>query len=215
MRSPFLLCVLVAALAAGCQRPIQSESPTAALVDVPDREQLDFLWDTCLRVLRRYGLQPDRQDRRAGVITTGPVTVPNWFELWRPDMPRGFQFAEANLSTIRRVACIKLEPLEAANDYRLTTEVNLQRHSTPERQVSTAAGAIQMFSAKLPIYTGEMIDEEQAVRWIQLGRDVRFEQALLTSILSYYGGGTYAYFEPELVPPASSQPHGPYASPPP
>ncbi len=93
--------------------------------------------------------------------------------------------------------------------------MNLQRHSTPERQVSTAAGAIQMFSAKLPIYTGEMIDEEQAVRWIQLGRDVRFEQALLTSILSYYGGGTYAYFEPELVPPASSQPHGPYASPPP
>ncbi len=195
MKHALSVCVLAAGLVAGCHGPVQSEAPTAAVVRVPDQQHLDFLWDTCVRVLRRHWLEPDRQDRHAGVIATRPVTVPNWFEFWRPDMPRGFEFGEANLSTIRRAAEVQIKPLEAADEYRLTMEVSLERHSTPERQVTTAAGAIQIFNTKLPIYTGEMIQEGQAVRWIPLGRDVLLEVTLLDSILAYYGGETYAYTE--------------------
>jgi len=188
MRYACLGIVAVAALAGGCQQPIQPELPTAALVDVPDEQEMDLLWDTCLRVLRRYGLRPDRQDRLAGLITTHPATVPNWFEFWRSDMPANrFGFAEANLATIRRVAKVTLEPPQPGGERKLTVQVELQRLSTPERQATSAAAGLQIFSSKLPTYTGQMAKKEQVERWIPLGRDAQLEETLLEHILAYYG----------------------------
>lgn len=189
-------------LAAGCHQPAQPEYQTAAVVSVPDEQQLDRLWNACTDVLRRYELRPDREDRRAGVITTAAVTSAHWFEFWRQDVVSASAWAESNLATMRRAATVRIDPAERPDEYVLAVRVDVERLSTPERQVTSAAGGLQIFGTKLPTASGELVKDASADRWIAQGRDAALELVLLSRIIDRYGPVAYEYVDYAVEEPA-------------
>jgi len=181
IRTVSLLACLAAALAmAGCHRPIASEEPTRVQVVGDDFEAL---WDGILRVLRRSDFRPDRQDRRAGIITTHPVTAAQYFEFWRQQNPDGYQALENNLHTVRRRVTVSLNR-GSGPTYHVDVRVDIERHSAIERQVTTASGAAQIFASRMPTVEGEATPADQTVRWVPVGRDAAMERVLLGRILS-------------------------------
>ncbi|HOA72433.1 MAG TPA: hypothetical protein PLQ89_01380 [Phycisphaerae bacterium] len=193
-----------AALLTGCTAPMEPTTPTSMRVTVESPEQFEALWQATGDTLRKYYLQPDRQDRAEGVITTRPETTGVWFEPWRPQPQPAYAWAEANLHPIRRQAVVTITPT-ARPEYELTVEVNRYRYSLPERLVDNPAGVLRLYSPAAPTATGRMEKTTDIERWIPLGRDGWMEQAILTDILQRYPG-TATVPPAEPAPSPSTQP---------
>jgi len=149
------------------------EPPPALQVQ---RDQHDLAWQAVLQVLRAHYFTPDQQDMQLGLITTKPLVSQQFFEFWRADAQDWYQWAESSLHTIRRTVQARFEPRQEG--YELRLRVTVQRKTMPERQVTTAGQALQMFGKKLPTYLGEPVSEED-VRWVDLGRDASLERYLM------------------------------------
>lgn len=65
--------------------------------------------------------------------------------------------------------------------YRVVVRVDKSRYSAPERQVTTASGALGIFSERLPTTEG-LMPRGYVVRWTPLGRDGLLETFLLDEI---------------------------------
>lgn len=72
----------------------------------------------------------------------------------------------------------------AAPRYVLSVDVQKSRFQTPERQVTTASGALAMFSDSVPTTEGVREQRSGRAHWRSLGRDARLEQYLLARILA-------------------------------
>jgi hypothetical protein len=179
----------------GCTAPAQPTGRTAALLSVSDEDAFERLWGASTRVLRQNHLQPTREDRGAGVIQSHPAVAQSWFELWRRDVVDGYSFAEAQLHTIRRAASIKMDRSEDPDQYIVSVRVDKERLSTPERQVTSAAGAIQMFGSGVPTTRGKLIAAAKARTWTPLGRDGNLEARLLAEIIREYRPSEYEYVD--------------------
>jgi len=189
MKALPLLLPMVVVLLAGCVAdPPMDYGPVQADVIVTDEVDFDYLWDVTLRVLRRSNLRPDRQDRREGIITTMPITSQQWFELWRHDAMGPYQWAEASMHTIQRLAVVKISRRPEPGRFRVNVKVDVFRHSAPERQVTIASGALLIYSQKLPTEQGEQLERHEDLHWVHLGRDPEMEGALLKRILVQYPG---------------------------
>lgn len=176
-------------LLAGCQAPTEPSGPTSMRVAAQTPEEYEALWQATGKTLRSYYLEPDRQDRVEGVITTVPETTGVWFEWWRPQPQPAYTWWETNLHTIRRQAVVKIQPV-AGSEYQLTVEVNRYKYSFPERQVDNPAGALRLYSSAAPTSRGRMEKVADAARWFPLGRDGWMEQAILSDILKRYPGAS-------------------------
>lgn len=179
---------------AGCQAPASPVQPTAMVVRIAD---YDGFVDAALSVLRERDFRPDRVDRERGVITAGPTTSAQWFELWRSDTPAGYERLESSLHTIRRKVRIDLEyvgaptpagsPSQEADAggerYRLSVQVDKERYNTPSRQVTTASGALAIYSENLPTDEGVRRATAADARWTPLGRDGQLEGELLARLV--------------------------------
>jgi len=177
---PALVSVIIAAgLSAGCHRPVTDLADHKRTVLI-SKSALDQAWDETLDVLREHNFEPDRRDHRAGLITTRASISQQWFEFWRADAQGSYQWAESALHSIRRWVEVRFVP--KADNYEITVTVHVQRKSQPERQVTTASGALQIYREKLPIYTGERLGTGQGVRWIEIGTDPKLENYLLERI---------------------------------
>lgn len=76
----------------------------------------------------------------------------------------------------------------AGGVFRVTVQVDKERLSTPERQVTTTSGALGMFSARLPTTTGEVGRATlRRQRWVPLGRDGLLESKLLGELADLPG----------------------------
>jgi hypothetical protein len=188
--------MLIAAAAAGCQRPAPPDSPTSTTIT---DEDVQPLWDTALAVLIKHDFRPDRQDRTAGIITTHPTTSQQWHEPWRQDVADSYSLAEASLHTIQRQATIRFirngsttRPAGApapttAENWSIDVQVDVYRLCVPEYQITSSSSVIRSFSGDLPTVTGERVaDAGAARRWVPMGRDGAMEEQLLSRILASY-----------------------------
>jgi hypothetical protein len=147
--------------------------------------------DETLSMLRRRDFTPERVDRDAGVVVTQPSTGRQWFEFWRRDSIGGYQLLESSIHTIRRVVTVKLDPLDPEtpdDEFRITVQVDKQRYSAPERQVTTASSALAIYSEHLPTTEGLAASRAAGEHWIPLGRDLQFEQYLLDMLTRVTAG---------------------------
>jgi len=183
---------------AGCQAPARPAGPTDVVLQIPDREA--FL-DASLSVLRHYDLPPDRVDRESGLIVTHRTTSAQWFEFWRVDSPGPYQSLESSLHTIGRVVTVAVEsaggppmPEPAVAEtgaaasaptepYRVTVRVDKWRYSAPERQITTASGALAIFNEKVPTTEGLRGAAAPRAHWVALGRDGLLESFLLAKLI--------------------------------
>lgn len=67
---------------------------------------------------------------------------------------------------------------------RLQVEVQKERYSAPERQVTTASGAFGLFSQSSPTVYGYFRNRPGEVQWVLLGRDELLEADLLGRIIA-------------------------------
>lgn len=171
-------------LVTGCQAPPLPTGPTALTLDVDD---YGAFVDDSLSRLRRYDFPPKYVDRSRGLIITQPATGGQWFEPWRVDTRGAYQTLESNLHTVRRTVTVQLDPLDtsgpttqpASGRYRLSVQVDKARFSAPERQVTTASGALSIYSERLPTTEGLRGPRSRQETWVPLGRDVLLEGFLL------------------------------------
>lgn len=193
MRHVFFTGALVAFLVAlgGCHAPPQSTGPTEMVLRIPDHEA--FL-DATLTVLREHDLPPERVDWERGLAVSHPTTSGQWFEFWRGDSRGGYQLFESSIHTVRRIVTVQVEPTavegsagvppakRARDEYRLSVQVDKQRYSAPERQVTTASGALAIYNERLPTTEGLRGAASRGEHWVPLGRDVLLEAYLLDKI---------------------------------
>ena len=100
------VAILLVSLA-GCAT--YTNPPAGVALAVPADPQFDALWQASIEVLRRYRFRIDRQDRRAGVITTRAMLARHWFEFWRRDAVTTRDVLEGSLQTVYRRATIRIE----------------------------------------------------------------------------------------------------------
>ena len=174
--------ILILALQCGCQAPRTAEDPTQLYVRIPDRER--YL-DQTLTTLREHDFQPREVDRERGVAVAGPTTGRQWFEFWRRDVQGPYQVLESSLHTVRRSVTVRLDPQGGAEaPYRLSVQVDKSRFSSPERQVTTATGALGIYGERLPTTEGLRNAHHQLDQWVPLGRDAELESYLLDQIVA-------------------------------
>jgi hypothetical protein len=106
--------------------------------------------------------------------------------VWRPEVIGTYQEAEANLHTVRRQGTVQITQDPQQPGCHVSVQVDVYRYSAPERQVTTASGALQMFGEKLPTAQGQVGPQEAMAHWVPLGRDGRLEAELLQRILWHY-----------------------------
>jgi len=196
--------LLVLGFSVGCQAPPAATTPTQIALRIPDR---DAFLDVALTVLREHDFSPQRVDRRTGLAVTHPTTGAQWFEFWRADSQGSYQLLESSLHTLRRIVTLRLEPLSepaaasepaagepagasqpaeaepGPGEYRLIVQVDKQRYSAPERQVTTASMALGIYSERLPTEEGLRRARSEGEHWVPLGRDVLLEAYLLDRIV--------------------------------
>lgn len=206
------ISVLAAALSAGsagCQAPPAPDGPTEMVLHVADYEA--FV-DSTLTLLREFDFMPERVDRHSGQIVTAPTTGAQWFEFWRGDVRGPYQSLESSLHTFRRRVSVGIaseggaespnaeqnegEP-SGAGEYRVTVQVDKSRYSAPERQVTTASGALGIYSERLPTTEGLRNARSVGEHWVPLGRDGPLESYLLSRIAALGGAQTAASDAPD------------------
>ena len=109
-RIPALL--LLATIGMGCvqhqppptTRPSYSTTQPSYWLDQPspahvDAKDFDQLWEASKQVARDMGFFIDREDYRAGLITTLPLTSKQFFELWHNDVQTSEDLADSSIAT--------------------------------------------------------------------------------------------------------------------
>ncbi len=173
-------------LLGGCAAPPkQPIGPTQMRLQIDDR---DTFLDQAMTTLRELDFQPARLDREKGELVTQPTTSGQWFEFWRRDVRGGYQFWEANLQTMRRAVTVQLTPQSTSNEveaesrpaeYVLAVRVDKAKFSAPERQITTASGALGIYSQRVPTESGLRGPAGGAGQWIPVGRDEELEKYMI------------------------------------
>lgn len=169
------------ACAAGCHAPTPPKEPTEA--SVGRGADINEMWDDALHTLRKFGFQPDLQDRAHRLIVTKPETSGQWFEFWRRDLADDYSRLEASLHTVRRRVTVRFTQV-AGGGWQCNVRVDVLRVSSPERQATTASAALHIFSSRSPTNEGEVLFAPHAgERSYELGRDPAMERKILNRIM--------------------------------
>ena len=121
--------------------------PTAGLREMTEAQRsFEITWRASQDVLRRYNFELDRLDRRAGVITTEPLTGKHWFEFWRHDAATNFDLAEGTVQTVYRSATVTIRPVQpGGTKFKATVEVTVERSDILEPQLTSTSEAYDLF----------------------------------------------------------------------
>lgn len=193
------LCLVMGACF-GCHAPPQPTRPTVERVSIPQKEDLESLWEAASDSLRRYSFRIDREDRASGVITTHPETSAQSFEFWRPQPRPAYYWAESNLQTVQRKATVQILPVDSQGTYSVDVKIERLRLRLEERQIDNPAAALRLYSAEAPTVSGQMVRPSAETQWTPLGRDETIEQAILGDILEHFGRSTTVTVGTETAP---------------
>lgn len=196
MRTLLSCCLAAASACSSLGCAVRYTEPIAAPRQLtPAQRNFEAVWQASRTVLKRYRFQLDRQDRRAGVITTRPMTGMHFFELWRRDAARPVDFSESSLQTLYRTARVTVRPASAgAKTYQAQVEVLLTRSNRPKPQVTSTSEAYSLFTLagdekkrrQLLIDLGA--DHPPSSQLVPLGHDRALEAKLTAKIAAAAGG---------------------------
>ncbi len=132
-------------LAIGCEVKYTEPAHPAVAQSAKERE-FEAVWQASKDVLRDHHFQLDRQDRRAGVITTLPMTGAYILEPWRQDAVRPNDLAEGTVQTVIRTARVRVRPGEGAGAlYTVDVDVLIERTNRPQPEVTSTSEAYALF----------------------------------------------------------------------
>jgi hypothetical protein len=152
--------------------------PAAAVVQAKD---FDRLWEACKSVARSYLFAIDREDFRAGLITTDPMVSKQMWEIWRSDTGSFSDVMENSTATIRRTLRFEIARDEAAS-FTITPKVLIERLAVLERRITSVAQYRTAFAgpaAPARYAVARDVDptlDLPARYWYPIGRDTKMEQ---------------------------------------
>jgi hypothetical protein len=137
----------IVAVAAGC---VQYTTPP--LTTEPEKEltasekNFQVLWLASQDVLRKYNFVIDRHDRRAGIMTTKPLTGQQFFEPWRKDAATQWDLWDGSIKTVHRSVTVHIQAKgPQAQWYEPVVEVTVSKPNAPRQQLRSAGEAYGMF----------------------------------------------------------------------
>ena len=171
-------------LPAGCQpkytQPVLDPTP-----QTPEQQNFQRLWQAGRHVLISYHFRLDRQDPRAGVITTWPMTGKQFAEVWRKDAARATDTLESTLQTIYRAVRVTIRPGPDGRGYEPVVEVLVSRSDKPRDAISSTSEAYDMFTKRPK--KNKLTGEQEAAQMVELGYDRTLEVRLTAQILKQAG----------------------------
>ena len=181
--STLLLAAML--LPAGCQpkytQPVLEPTP-----QTPEQQTFQRLWQAGRHVLISYHFRLDRQDPRAGVITTWPITGKQFAEVWRKDTARATDTLESTLQTIYRAVRVTIRQSADGRGYEPVVEVLVSRSDKPKDAISSTSEAYDMFT-KRQKKKNRLTGEQEAAQMVELGNDRALEARLAREILKQAG----------------------------
>ena len=190
-KSTYHLCkytlMTCALMAAGCTQQ-NSVPPRVKVQDSAlyvERDQgigTTDLMEAAENVLARMYFTIEKADVDNGLIRTRPLPGAQFFEFWRSDNVGTDNTIAANLHTIRRT--VTLDISQQGEELSIDCNVQAQRLSLPERQVSSSTRVYGMFSLSSPSLQRLKLNpvQKKEMAWIDLGRDSRLEAEILKRI---------------------------------
>ena len=161
------------------------DQPAPASASANDFQRL---WTASEDVARDFLFRLDRQDYRAGLLTTRPMVSAQWFEPWRRDVRTAADRNESSLATIRRTIRFEFNQ-QGDGAYRVTPKVLVERQALAEQRITSSVVYQQYFRRPLrpqdrPRGTRE---SDVGIRlpgryWYPIGRDEAFEKALAEAV---------------------------------
>jgi len=187
--SSTLILAFVAAIIVmpGCVAHRTPVGPTAKL----SAEERNFraIWQASKDVLTGYNFGLDREDRRAGIIVTKPLTGKHLGELWRRDAATAQDLAESTVQTVYRQAKITIRQQgNSKGNFRAFVEVQAYLSNKPQRPVSSVSDAYDLFKLPgAPNQKEHMLAHatmDQLGQATPLGRDKGLEEQIAAEILA-------------------------------
>jgi hypothetical protein len=138
-------------------------------------------------VLAKMHFAVEKYDPERGYIRTRPLSGAQFFEFWRRDNVGAGSSAEANLHDIRRIAELTIS--QQGEKLCVGCDVNVQRLSMPEREMSSRAKVYEMFSQSKESMQRLQLHPEQKrdVTWLDTGKDQGLSTRILKRIESQLG----------------------------
>ncbi len=162
------------------------DQPATAAATAADFQRL---WDASEDVARDFLFRLDRQDYRAGVLTTRPMVSAQWFEPWRREVRSWDDRAESSLATIRRSVRFEFERVGEGDAYRVTPNVLVERQTLAEQRITSVVAYRQFFTRPVRPELRQRGTRESDVGiflpnryWYPTGRDAELERALAEAI---------------------------------
>jgi len=182
-----LIVAVFALTAVGCANYTTPLVPRRRMS--PAERNFNAVWQASRTVLRKYYFTLDREDRRAGIITTEPLTGKVFGEFWRRDAAGPDNLAESSIQTIFRQAKVTIRPLASnKEDFKAVVEVRTFRSDRRESQVTSTSEALDLF--RLPGGSNRTrtlleYDKGQAAEGaVPLGRDKALERRIASDIMA-------------------------------
>ncbi len=173
-------CLLAAMLMPmGCQ-PKYTQPVFEPKAMTAQQQNFQQLWQASRKVLIRYHFHIDRQDPRAGVITTWPITGKQIFEVWRKDAARASDSGESTLQTIYRAVELTIRPTANGQDYEPIVKVSVSRSDKPIDSIASTSDAYDMFTKRRK--RRKLTGPQEASHLVDLGNDLALEAKLTADI---------------------------------
>ncbi len=170
----------------GCAQFTEPASPRRQMTAA--EQNFEAVWRASRRVLRKHYFTLDREDRRAGIIVTRPMTGQYAGEFWRRDAATRRDLAEGTIQTLYRQVkvMIRPDPIYADRFYAMV-EVQTYRSDQPNPRVTSTSEALDLFNLpgsrsrkkRLLDYTQNALPQSA----VPLGRDENLEKRIAVEIL--------------------------------
>ena len=183
-RYVLMVCVLISV---SCTEPTSAPPKVkvlgSALYVEPDQgiDKSDLM-EFAEHVLAEMYFEIEKADVDSGLIRTRPLPGAQFFEFWRSENIGADNTFAANLHTIRRTVTLDINQKD--EQLQIDCEVQTQRLSLPDRQISSSAKVYEMFSRSRPLLQRLILNPEQEkeMAWIDMGRDSRLESEIIKRI---------------------------------
>ncbi len=171
-----IACVLIVA---GCAKPYKAETVEPICPAGIDKQQAMQIAED---VLGKLHFSIAKSDANLGVIKTRPLAGAQFFEFWRKDNVGAFNFDEANLHSIRRIAELNINQQDT--HLCISCNVNTQRLRLPEQELHSRSRLYEIFSQSSSSKQKLILNPEQkqGMAWVDLGSDTKLATVILKRI---------------------------------
>lgn len=134
--------ILVAAITGlcGCNPP-QHVKPMSAEPATQAERNFEAVWNSSRNIIKKYGYEFDRMDKREGIITTYATPGGQFFEFWRKDSGNTFDWRENSVHTMLRAVKVTISRVGATDNYDFKIEVRLAKTDLPNPVLSDSSQA--------------------------------------------------------------------------